>query len=581
MELMDLDPFIAASLYQPLQENEVRLAQVEPGHALAPIVVNLVSTYLNSDSIYDAISYVWGDMSRLTPICCNGVSTNITLNLDWALRKVRFADRPRLVWADALCINQNDPKERSEQVALMGRIYSTARFVLACMGQAQDGRSHEIASLLEDMSPIIAQPGRISAVKKSWALQERPYEDRRWEALGAIMRAPWFTRVWVLQEIGLAKNPRVLYGESNFSYRELVAAVGWMRANAGEVALRIGISSLMVHSVWHDWSQDWATTYMQNRLRLVDLLDHGALLHCQDPRDRVYAFLGHPLARRLGQLKPDYAKPKLEVFREATVLLLRDAGVRALSSAEHDSSTISDGTPTWVIRWDVSCTLNNIHIHPTSKFSADNGSGSEIHMTQDTLSLKGIMVDTVEHVFEMDLRPESMGITFRLAQDGTLYPFDSMVKLVENAIGVAGVHDRNCFPTFIGTLCCESDIGETISQRVSCTEYIQSQRSPQPRYDYAKAKSFWSRMFGHCCGRALIVTRNGLYGLAPRIATRGDLCCVVYGSAVPFVLRPTSKIRSTSAVRLVGELFLHGMMQGEAVRLVREGKLQERTFEII
>ncbi|KAF0324640.1 hypothetical protein GQ607_008079 [Colletotrichum asianum] len=75
---------------------------------------------------FEAISYVWGTHSRNEIVICDGKRLKITKNLRTALQRVRLPGGTRRLWADSICINQEDPNERGHQVALMGDIYSKA-----------------------------------------------------------------------------------------------------------------------------------------------------------------------------------------------------------------------------------------------------------------------------------------------------------------------------------------------------------------------------------------------------------------------------------------------------------------------
>jgi hypothetical protein len=151
--------------------------------------------------------------------------------------------------------------------------------------------------------------------------------DIRWTSVGELMDCPWFERVWVVQEAGLAKNPIVLYGRRRFGYRDLLKVVAWGRRQRWS----IGIPSLLVHTEWSDWQQPTTNNFF-------DLVNHGAMLSCADPRDHFYAFLGHPLARRetYGEygsiLVPDYTKDFRELYLEVSVMFLQQIGLKVLSS---------------------------------------------------------------------------------------------------------------------------------------------------------------------------------------------------------------------------------------------------------
>jgi hypothetical protein len=103
-------------VYQPLpEEHYIRVPELEPGRWHEPIVCTLKCADLwdHHDS-YEAISYAWGDAKDCMNIECNGNVMRITRSLHGALRRLRYEAKPRLLWADFLCINQNDIEEREK-----------------------------------------------------------------------------------------------------------------------------------------------------------------------------------------------------------------------------------------------------------------------------------------------------------------------------------------------------------------------------------------------------------------------------------------------------------------------------------
>ncbi len=578
MDLMDLDPIPeTTTLYQPLRENEIRLLVLPPGDPEAPVDCHLVTFPLDSAPVYDGISYVWGDAGDVCPVCCDGFSTSITRNLHWALGKIRRPGRPRVVWADALCINQRDSRERSMQVALMGRIYSGARTVFACMGEDPTGGAPHVASLLNDYGPLLnGRPPGLSGMLRLW--RGTAVDVVRWRHLGALMRAPWFRRAWVLQEVGLARDPRVLYGAAEFSYRRLIAAVKWARTRGEEFAASVGITSLLIHNQWEDWSEEsWRARPASGRHDFLDLLDHAALLDCRDPRDRIYAFLGHPSARGSHEIVPDYTKDTLEVFKEVSALLIRVSGVRALSSVEHSHATINEDFPSWVIRWDTTFILNNISQHPDIQYQANSGSPSATgYINGDVLSAKSIAVDIVEAVWPMRLLSALCDIQFSIGDGSPTCRLDRLVDLLENPQKPCVYHGTRS-QRIAHTLC--GDSYESAALLPRWKQYLDWYSLPNRPAIPEHALSFWRTMAARCQGRAFIITKKGYYGLAPHVSQPGDLCYVVYGSSVPFIMRPCQSARGRH-VRLVGEAYIHGIMRGEAVQMLQDGVLQEELLSI-
>jgi hypothetical protein len=84
---------------------------------------------------------VWGCSNRTQLITCNGKELRITPNLEIALRAVRRLTKRTLLWADAICIDQDNLKERNHQIRLMTKIYSSAKQVLVWLGHSHIAES--------------------------------------------------------------------------------------------------------------------------------------------------------------------------------------------------------------------------------------------------------------------------------------------------------------------------------------------------------------------------------------------------------------------------------------------------------
>ena len=129
-------------LYFPLLNGKlIRLLELAPGTWDEQVSVRMLVVELGHHLKYDALSYVWGDPKSPATILCNGREMKVTRGLHTALTTIRYLERPRIVWADAVCINQEDLKERSHQVSFMGSIYHHASQVLVCVGPDPRRRS--------------------------------------------------------------------------------------------------------------------------------------------------------------------------------------------------------------------------------------------------------------------------------------------------------------------------------------------------------------------------------------------------------------------------------------------------------
>ncbi|OTA97989.1 hypothetical protein M426DRAFT_31926, partial [Hypoxylon sp. CI-4A] len=106
---------------------EVRVLEILPGIEDEPIECRLVVRNLYDDGILEALSYVWGKDMAPEPITVDHKSFKVTKNLYGILPNLRRPDTTREIWVDAICINQTDTTEKTEQVKLMREIYTRAK----------------------------------------------------------------------------------------------------------------------------------------------------------------------------------------------------------------------------------------------------------------------------------------------------------------------------------------------------------------------------------------------------------------------------------------------------------------------
>jgi hypothetical protein len=120
----------------------IRLLVLWPGPKFSPIQGHLIVSPLLQCPPYEALSYTWGDPAEKSPIHISGAMFSAQRNLKSALHHLRYLDKVRVLWVDALCINQTDNDEKSSQVARMGDIYKRAEQTTVWLGEAGDD-SHE------------------------------------------------------------------------------------------------------------------------------------------------------------------------------------------------------------------------------------------------------------------------------------------------------------------------------------------------------------------------------------------------------------------------------------------------------
>jgi hypothetical protein len=175
-------------LYRPLhQGSSIRILEIQPGSFNNPIVSNFHYVDLEfSECRYKALSYVWGgkrsfnygnvEKLRTVTIQCNGNNVKITNNLEQALNHVRSTSSPKLLWADAICINQDGQKERGHQVALMSLVYRKAHNVVVWLGEHDEWAVRQKHPDLNDTRAQRAF-GAICEIVNHWKGPDSPMGD--------------------------------------------------------------------------------------------------------------------------------------------------------------------------------------------------------------------------------------------------------------------------------------------------------------------------------------------------------------------------------------------------------------------
>lgn len=219
VEVEALPPFEYAPLSEP---DNIRLLCLHPGSQDEAIECSLDEANLDLENYsYQALSYAWGDPQPVHNISCNGRKIKIARNLDSALKRLRLENTSRILWVDALCINQSDDtaalKERAQQVAIMHVVYASAVTVVVDLGE--DDMDTEY--LLYNLNYFTAQPpGEWEKPVAEWSDAQRQLDipkikGRFWAVLARFMDRPWSQRLWMFQEFVLAKNLTFVLGTRN------------------------------------------------------------------------------------------------------------------------------------------------------------------------------------------------------------------------------------------------------------------------------------------------------------------------------------------------------------------------------
>ncbi|KAH8691727.1 heterokaryon incompatibility protein-domain-containing protein [Phaeosphaeriaceae sp. PMI808] len=398
--------------YRPLKGYlEFRLLELKPGEKKDPLICSLEhfdlsnpisgpdSNYSWPHSLgcrtpsYEAMSYVWGPAPRSEPIRCNGKILNITPSLNNALRRIRKPSDTIRVWADGICIDQSDLRERKMQVDLMRLIFANATMVSIYLGgevdcpvedcsvlkaifqvewgykrvkkrpedippsrnllqsflpgirqqyatrrrfsrdrasvpverglpelQSTDPTANQLKVFRFDSQSVDATACRPQAWRLPMRLGLRKLTPSALRVIAEFFDNPWFSRIWVVQEVAESKDARVLLGNQEIPWQQVV---GLAKRVLREAESRAAILQFSKTKGIHN------ALVMNNNISIASpdpipsLLQSTRDFAATDPRDKVYAMLHRPIRKPQRYINVQFLQRKhyLEFFAQGTSLL--------------------------------------------------------------------------------------------------------------------------------------------------------------------------------------------------------------------------------------------------------------------
>lgn len=333
------------SCYAPLDKSsrDIRLLILLPTrHKDKRLQAKLVIKSLYSNPEYEALSYTWGlPDDHDFKIWLNGVLVPVRRNLLCALRVLQRRMTRRVLWVDAVCINQNDDAEKGHQVGMMGDVYKKASRVVAWLG-TPDLFELNNTSLDTQTSPPKATPllafsylkdgykAIPPAYKKSsknyrliasgwwrrmsiWQwdehyLQGEQHFRHRFQVVG-ILNLDYWTRIWIVQEICLGTEVKLLYGTKSLDWKLLCLIFRVIESAPSRTEFCSQIAKSSAKAVFE--ISGLGFTYTDNLRETIQLTTKSA---CHDRRDKIYAILGLQSPTIQSLLKVDYAGSLLDLY---------------------------------------------------------------------------------------------------------------------------------------------------------------------------------------------------------------------------------------------------------------------------
>ncbi|KAK2016850.1 HET-domain-containing protein [Colletotrichum eremochloae] len=609
-----------------------RLLRIQPGQADDPLICDLVTVDLESNPSYKALSYVWGDPTKLAEITCSGFRRSVTVSLFDGLRRLRHPARIEMAWADAICINQGDNNEKAYQVNLMGLIYDKATEVVVWLGQDSNNSADAAFEGFKTTNAAIQNgthmtegvvPGAFMTLGNgaSYPVSQRKnnlgqiLKPQHLTAIKDLFLLPWFTRVWVLQEVGLATEATAFWGDSHIAFREIAMFIHFSMTEEN-LNITLGqdikdiISGPPYYAFWSVWStynkkDSWAARCaplqqfsnqqaVECQIDFLVVLEASRRFSATNALDHVFAFLGHPKALVATTNKPlvqaDY-NITLEDLHVVVASRLAEQSLNFLVQVQNQSVNLDPdcNVPSWVPQWNVNrddapnafweAWDASLRVTARPSFSS-RLSGSRLHVS-------ALLFDTVADYTDVMEKAD-----FDRSSSGPGKLIENCWDLTEKAAKTRPhVYGDDELLSFALTLICHYR-----SRHTDRYEYEQL-LALFVRFCSLYSGTLWKKLerfgisFTHVhrdgnvvtkfqhygTNRRFFVSDRGYWGLGPSLMRKGDVCAILFGADVPIILRPCG---GRGQYRLVGQAYMNGVMYGEIVGKWEEGDAACKKEEI-
>ncbi|OQN99838.1 hypothetical protein B0A48_14608 [Cryoendolithus antarcticus] len=581
---------MAANLvYRPLAAKDFRLLHVMPGKGSQPLCAHLRHVTLSDRQrlAYETISYAWGDPTPAAEVLVNDLPVLVPAKTEAVLKRVRLLDIERVVWIDAVCINQDDILERSAQVVLMGSIYAGSVRNLVFLGMTNDDMAFRVLRTIE----TINQDARLSTDDfKSLGVTlggdgpTRQYSATRFtfevdgDALIALLELPLLRRLWIVQEVVLAPQNLAFLGSIELELLDILRAVRWFFYKESTMTMppaAVAGGNCCARLV--EFVDREHGAYAGQSIGLTDLLQCGQSFEKTESRDGVFAFLGLLPQDQVSHLQPDYTKPLAEVLAIATRAAIEGSRRLSLfSTISHRGDELeSSGIPSWAVRVDRESD-DWIDGESLPTYFPPSGHLGEVQSVEweDTdimiLPLQGIIVGVVVEATppcckDISLLSKFFTLSVDLykaaaADESFRVSLRALAETLMAGLSANGSRADSCdIDTMEKLLTCITEPGQPTEQARAMSD--------------AAARCWISKVVNHC----VFFTEQGSPGLGPQVMRKGDTVAVLRGAPLPVILRGDSQ----GCHQLVGPAYLHGIMEGEAEVMLDSMRGRETIFKLI
>ena len=572
-------------IWQPLNiaQREIRLLLLDPSSEFAaPLSGRLSTVSLNDKPSFDAISHAWGRASDIRTLSLDGKVLMITIEVEACLRHLRHKAYIRALWVDAVCIDQQDLMERGSQVEFMRYIFRQAAVVHVWLGY----RTRQIEELMED---IARAPSSEHYAKNIWDADAKQAHRSLDLEVSLLLSQDWWSRLWIRQEVALAKIVRLHYGKNSAELQQLKHwALTTKTLDCDGDAYVACVYQINALTTLRE------IVLLRNRDELVILLAESRESSVADARDRVYGqleFVSAILQEDI--MRTDYTLSTEQVFTNFAFSLMRSC--RSLDILNQPSSQYNSihALPTWVPDWTsrYSFVPEKRRLAYYTDFRATAGRAmpeprrsrlvfSSIESTVDLLGVRG-------HVFAMC---QEVG------------PACEVYSVVSTAAALSRLILSEWLPRFRGRQDCYtgtqgsnrrtlSTVATNVDAQFAATMlrgllWRQDRDHPERIQDDSEAVPLFHTIMEACTvyqptseldelsdsmtlfmdglrRTRFFIDSDGRPGLGPTNIEPGDVLALLLGGDMPYVLRRDESGREPSAYKFIGECYVHEAMDGE------------------
>jgi hypothetical protein len=608
----NIPPKIDLQIYSRLKKGDIRLVDIRAGERNLPIEISLAIESLDDPPPFGALSYAVGRDQRQIFIKLRHRKTlqdvQIGENLHTALLHLRRTHHDITLWIDALSINQNDNAERAQQINQMTEIFAKAENVCIWLGPAT---STSLPSISHDMDVSYSNDVAMKLAKDVLNLENLDATvqnaDRKWEffCLTRLLASPWFTRRWCVQEVVMARNATVHCGEHVMPWPDFVDMAQLLSSRWSEV--QASVDTLMQQKVGHAHligalalinvsasivRRTRDEQVVERLVNLESLLKILGMFEVTVSLDAIYSI--YNLAKDIvgtEKLPIDYALEPRELFTDVTELIVRTSG--NLDIICHPWAPAFP-LPSWIptverlpykrrrggFQYDRQHGIPFVNTPgPVQRYRACGDKSTEgnvqfIKEAKPILSARGLLVASVTELGGQSMNGLIPSDWLRLcgwhetrSENAPEAFWQSIVADQGNASLRAPKWYRRA---------CEAAVRETFSEYID-TELLRRATTSSHVKEYLEKVQdvIWSRsLVKVTIGSRQSSTRDTVC-LCPRETQIADIICVLYGCSVPVVLK-----RQGERYKMIGECFVHGIMDGEALSSTYDLHLEEAIFQI-